>query len=152
MTVMTPTMTVVHGVAYKDGKYLLIQERDGSWYFPAGRIHNNETIIDGLIREVREESGLDCIVTGLITIEHTFIHEDKDPSARLVVIFEIELIGGQLKIFPDTDTLQAKWFDISEIVELPLRSIALLEILENYQKLKGENRILPIEYFNTYVF
>lgn len=58
----------VAGVILDDDEQnvLLIQRRDnGHWEPPGGVLELNETIEDGLRREVREETGLDVEVSGL---------------------------------------------------------------------------------------
>ena len=55
---------VVGGLIEKDGKFLLVQENKekyrGKWNIPAGRLNDNETILEGAKREILEECG--CIV------------------------------------------------------------------------------------------
>lgn len=47
-----------------DGRYLLIRRSEsernfpGLWAFPGGKVEEEETVVDTLLREVREETGL----------------------------------------------------------------------------------------------
>ncbi len=57
---------------------LLIQEAKavclGSWYLPAGRMEDGESIEESLKREVKEEAGIDCQPITLLQIQ------EKGPS------------------------------------------------------------------------
>lgn len=48
------------GVVEKDGKYLLVQESKakcyGKWCLPAGHLDIGETLFEGAIREIKEET------------------------------------------------------------------------------------------------
>ena len=46
------------GVVYKDGKVLLIRSERRGWEFPGGIVEQGETLLDGLKREIFEESGV----------------------------------------------------------------------------------------------
>ena len=56
---------LVGGLIKKDGKYLMLKRHHkddvypGKWEFPSGGIDFGEEVEDALIREVREETGLD---------------------------------------------------------------------------------------------
>ena len=54
---------IVGGVIEKDGKVLLVQEKQdecyGKWNIPAGHLDCNESIIEGARREIKEEVGID---------------------------------------------------------------------------------------------
>lgn len=56
-------------VISSDHKVLLLQNSDGSWELPGGRLNVNESWEEGLRREVFEETGLDnftiCGVAGV---------------------------------------------------------------------------------------
>ena len=54
---------IVGGIIEKDGKVLLVQEKQeecyGKWNIPAGHLDCNESLIEGAIREIKEETGID---------------------------------------------------------------------------------------------
>eukprot|EP00061_Rhincodon_typus_P014510 g41569.t1 len=45
------------------------QECYGKWYLPAGRMEQNETIVQAVKREVQEETGLECDPYTLLSVE-----------------------------------------------------------------------------------
>ena len=56
------------GVVYKDGKVLLIRSERRGWEFPGGIVEQGEALLDGLRREIFEESGISVepeAVTGI---------------------------------------------------------------------------------------
>ncbi|MFA6445631.1 MAG: NUDIX hydrolase [Candidatus Paceibacterota bacterium] len=124
---------VAGAIIKKDGKYLLLQEKQprayGLWNFPAGKVDVGESTEQAAIREVKEESGYDVELIRQINIFHG--------TATSVVkhIFEGKIIGGELK-FPEDEIMDAQWFTFSEIklMKDKLRSEWVLEtvmVLEN---------------------
>ena len=71
---------IVGGIIEKDNKYLLIQEAKesvrGKWNIPAGKLEQNEYIIDGAKREIKEETGCNVLLTGILQIGNKFINDD----------------------------------------------------------------------------
>jgi ADP-ribose pyrophosphatase YjhB (NUDIX family) len=60
-------------IIFKDDKILVMhRNKYGSQYFTlvGGRINEDESIEDGLIREVKEETGLDISYARLVFVEH----------------------------------------------------------------------------------
>ncbi|CAI8058006.1 8-oxo-dGDP phosphatase NUDT18 [Geodia barretti] len=76
----------------------------GKWYLPAGRMERNESIVDAVKREVKEESGLDFEPEALLCIEC---------HAHSWVRFTLggRIVGGALKTVAEADreSLQAQW-------------------------------------------
>lgn len=65
-----PTHIVATGGFVEDGQgnILLVKTRDGGWVYPGGQVEVGENLIDGLIREIKEESGIDVSVGSLVGV------------------------------------------------------------------------------------
>ncbi len=82
----------------ESGEILLMERSDGSgWCLPCGFVEPNETPVEGIIREVREETGLDIKVNQLVGVF------TRKPSATMGVHTTVSIVhlceigGGQLK-------------------------------------------------------
>ena len=57
---------VVCGAILKDGKYLIAKRAkgvdEGCWEFPGGKVEPNESQVDAIIRELKEELEIDVKV------------------------------------------------------------------------------------------
>ena len=53
-------VTIKGLVFNEEGKLLLLQEPDGMWELPGGRIEHGEEFAQTLTREIREEVGVEC--------------------------------------------------------------------------------------------
>ena len=76
------------GVVFREGKVLMIRSERRGWEFPGGVVEQGEAILDGLKREILEESGItaepEC-VTGIYQIRWRNRNGDgRKPGNRLV--------------------------------------------------------------------
>ncbi len=116
----------------EDGHVLLEQRSDcGWWCLPAGRLDAGETLIQGAIREAREETGLDIEITGFLGMfsdprRRTVCYPDNGDLRQLVdAAVTARPTGGQLKASPES--LDLRWFPPCE---LPLSTVPpVVEIL-----------------------
>jgi ADP-ribose pyrophosphatase YjhB (NUDIX family) len=85
---------------------LLVQEKQekvyGKWNIPAGYVDKDEEVEHAAIREVKEESGYDVELDGLIGIYHD---TTKEPVKQ---VYKAHIVGDDLKIQED-EILNAKW-------------------------------------------
>jgi 8-oxo-dGTP diphosphatase len=106
------------------GKTLLIQEAKplyrGRWHLPGGRLESGELLAQAAVREVREESGVEVQLSGLLCIDQLKADASGTPN-RLRFVFAAQAVGGSIKTLADEHSLQARWCERSEIAGLDLR-------------------------------
>jgi 8-oxo-dGTP diphosphatase len=91
----------------------------GLWSFPGGKIEPNEKPRDAVLRELKEETGIDADIEGVLdTIEvATEDAEGKELRYRLTVFYG-RYRGGTLVTGSDADA--ACWFTLDETRTLPM--------------------------------
>jgi len=117
----------VAGVITDDhGRALLIQRRDNHrWEPPGGVLELGETIHDGLLREVREETGLDIQPMSL-----TGIYKNM-PRGIIALVFRCKITGGKLRT--SNETTAFRWATEADTAELTDEAYAVrvLDALHN---------------------
>lgn len=106
---------IVGGIIEKEGKYLLVQEAKKKcyekWNFPAGHLDFNESLEQGAIREIKEETGCDVKLDGVCYIANRILEDD----LFVMIVFNAKLINENIE-FDKEEILDVKWFDYDEIV------------------------------------
>lgn len=143
-------MTVALVVVEQEGKILLVQEAKeacrGTWFLPGGRTAPGESILETAGREVREESGLDVTLTGLLYVDHLLNAARRGNADRLRFVFVGRAAGGQLKTKEDEHSLRAGWFSPAEMEGLRLRSPFVARMVTLFGR---KPDLLPISSFHT---
>ncbi len=80
-------LPVVRAVIEQDGKYLLVRNKGADfWCLPGGRVEDDEPVVDALIREMIEETGVRPEIGRLLFVQQLF----RDPEVqRLEFFFEV---------------------------------------------------------------
>jgi ADP-ribose pyrophosphatase YjhB (NUDIX family) len=114
----------VGAVVLRDDHVLLIQRgkppRQGQWSLPGGLHEVGETAEEAVIREVREETGIEVAVVRLIDHVNIIQHDDagRVKLHYLLLDFLCHPTGGHLQ--PGTDAADAKWVPLAGIPALKL--------------------------------
>lgn len=103
---------VVCGVVIeREGKYLLVQERQPNaykkWNLPAGHVDEGETLEQAAIREATEECGLDVEIDRHLIVLH------QSMERPVLHAFSTKNVRGDVR-FPANELLDAQWFSFEE--------------------------------------
>ena len=112
-----------------DGEILIVKRHPQSrtdpdtWELPGGKVDEGESFDDALVREIKEETNLDCKVGDLaIAIQHDYPHK-----RTVQMIMHLDDVEGELMI--SDEHTDAKYASIDEIKTLTLSS-CLEKVLE----------------------
>jgi 8-oxo-dGTP diphosphatase len=107
----------VGAVVVKEGRVLLIRRGNepmkGRWSLPGGMLELGESLTDGVVREVREETGLIVEPVELIELFDRIYREDERVRYHYVIAdYLCREVGGALLAASDADA--ARWVERAE--------------------------------------
>ena len=86
--------TIARGVCVKDGKVLLCYPKDRSYsYLPGGHIEFGETGREALVREMKEETGLDATAGELLGVVESSFVQKGEKHCEINLIYEMKVRG-----------------------------------------------------------
>ncbi|MGH3922440.1 MAG: NUDIX domain-containing protein, partial [Pseudonocardiaceae bacterium] len=100
-------------VVNDDGDLLMIHRTDNdNWALPGGAMDLGESLIETAVRETKEETGIDCRVTGLVGLytdpKHVIRYtSDDEVRQEFSVVFVAQPTGGQPT--PSSETREVVW-------------------------------------------
>ncbi|GAA4620448.1 NUDIX domain-containing protein [Actinoallomurus vinaceus] len=108
---MVPSVNVV--VTNDEDEILLIRRTDNdNWSLPGGAIDLGESLAQAGVRETREESGIDCEITGLVGIytdpKHVLHYTSNDEVRQeFTIVLTGRPVGGQPT--PSDESSEVRW-------------------------------------------
>jgi ADP-ribose pyrophosphatase YjhB (NUDIX family) len=108
----------VTSLLIEDGKILLVNQKvssNRSWSLPGGRLEQGETLEEGIIREMFEETGLNVKVIKLL-----YVCEKPDATPPLLhITFMLERVSGEIELptneFDKNPIHDVKFIEINEL-------------------------------------
>lgn len=109
----------VGAVVVDDDRLLLIRRGHGpaagTWSVPGGRVERGETMAEGAVRELREETGLDGLCGPLIG----WAERIEDDHHVVILDFRVDLLADADPT-AGTDAAEALWVPLAEVAGYPL--------------------------------
>ncbi len=122
----------VGGIVLRGRDVLLVKRafppRAGEWSLPGGRLELGESLVDGVRREVREETGIEVEVGPLVEVFDR-VHRDADGRVRyhfVIADYLCHPIGGALAA--GDDAADARWVPREAVVDLGVNAHAVAVI------------------------
>ena len=112
--------TIARGVCIRNGKILLCRAKGGkTTYLPGGHIEFGETGREALVREVREELGVDSTTgTFLGVLENSFIQHGK-PHAEINLVYELAVeLDDRVLPLAREDWIEFEWRPLDQLDDL----------------------------------
>ena len=120
-----PTFVTVDAVVVQSGHVLLVKRKAmpgaGLWALPGGFLNQEETLLDGAIRELKEETKIKVpvpVLKGSIKSQKTFDHPRRSSRGRTITTaFYIDLgFDDKLpKVTGADDAEKARWIPFNEV-------------------------------------
>ena len=110
----------ITGVLIENNKLLLVQQKlseKRNWSLPGGKLERGETLSQGLIREMKEETGLD------VEIERMLYLCDVAASSNSIlhITFLLKRTGGEIELptneFDENPIHDVKFVPIPELIQ-----------------------------------
>jgi ADP-ribose pyrophosphatase YjhB (NUDIX family) len=100
-------------ILVSSGQFLLCRRIDepaaGQWWFPGGRVHYRETLVQACQRKCMEEVGLAVEAVQIVGVEETIF--DDPPVHTLNIVYLARLIGTRESINLDATQSEFGWFE-----------------------------------------
>jgi len=131
----------VGAVVLSNGKILLEKRKSepekGKWSIPGGLVELGESVEDTVIREVKEETGLDVEKPEHIEVVDNIVRDDNGNVKYHFVIIDYlaKLKGGTVKAASDAEEL--RWVTLDEVEKYDLTKTFRAFFQRNKQKLQN---------------
>lgn len=118
-----PTHIVAAGGIVEDdqGNILLVKTHHGGWVYPGGQVEVGENVINAVTREIKEESGIDTIVSHLIGVHsntgmHKWFDGVTDVPTKVMFDFVCKPVGGELAT--SEETTDSRWVAKEQVLDM----------------------------------
>ncbi|MGV9363680.1 NUDIX hydrolase [Amycolatopsis sp. NPDC003731] len=104
-----------------DDRILMIRRTDNDLYsIPGGQLELGETLSQAAIREVREETGIECEVTGVIGLysdpKHVIAYDDGEVRQEFSICFRARYLGGTEAV--SDESKEVLWVSLEDLASL----------------------------------
>ena len=114
-------------VVFLNGRVLLVRRanppRQGEWSLPGGLQHLGETVAQAACREVKEETGIDVRVLGVVDVVDLIEYEDAGTNVSYhFTLIELVAAWRHGEVVAGQDAAEAAWFDLDRLAPMEMWS------------------------------
>ena len=119
---LVPSVNVV--VVNDAGEILMIRRTDNdNWAVPGGAIDLGESVAQAAVRETREESGIECEISGIVGIysdpKHVLLYTSNgEVRQEFSIVLTARPLSGQPT--PSSESSEVRWVPVSEVRDLTM--------------------------------
>jgi 8-oxo-dGTP diphosphatase len=137
----------VGGVVIDGDRVLLVRRANeplkGEWSLPGGAVHLGETLAAAVVRELREETGLDVAVGPIVDVLDR-LHVDPDGRLRFhYVLIDFLCRPTSRALSSGSDADAAMWADRTELATHAVAPATIAVITKAFARLESEGWIAP---------
>ncbi len=114
-------VSVAAVVVDNERRVLAVQRRDGQykgrWELPGGRLEPDETLYEGVVREVLEETGLTVEPGALTGVYQNIVR------GTVALVFRCHIVAGEPR--PSEETSKVEWLTPTEVRKWMTESYAI---------------------------
>ena len=122
----------VSAVVIDDERLLLVRRgrgrAQGEWAVPGGRVQPGELLVEAVVRELREETGIEGVCGNLIGVLELL----DDAGPHQVVLGHLVTLMEATEPVAGDDAAEARWVPLGDVAELRLAP-GLAEFLHDHQ-------------------
>lgn len=123
----------VGAVVVRDERLLLVRRGHGpaagAWSVPGGRVERGEALVEAVVRELREETGLDGLVDGLLG----WVERIDDDDHFVILDFAVTVLDGE-PVAGD---------DAAEVAWVPVGDVAERRLVEGLAEFLHDHGVIP---------
>jgi len=144
MIMPTHIVTAAGVVENNQEEILLVKVHHGGWVFPGGQVEVGENIIDAVIREIKEESGINVTVEKLFAISsNTSTYKGYNGvehiPTKVMMDFICTFIGGNLGISDENS--ESCWVKKDKVLDM-ITASAIRQRFQSYLDYDGNVQYL----------
>jgi mutator protein MutT len=125
----------VSAVAVRDDCLLVVRRgrgpAAGEWAVPGGRVEAGETLHEAVVREAREETGLDVVVERFLG----WVERIGDDHHFVILDFVVGLL--------DTDAVPVAGDDAAEVAWVPLHELSQIHLVAGLHEFLTDHGVIP---------
>jgi 8-oxo-dGTP diphosphatase len=109
-----PEVKAAGGVVRRDGRIALVHRpRYDDWSLPKGKLVPGESWEQAALREVREETGLECVLGDELSSTR---YRDRKGRSKLVRYWSMDPVGGEFE--PNDEVDELRWLEPADAAGL----------------------------------